>query len=257
VLSDPIHTGTGPAAASQPGEAAPARRVMLMVAMPGVVSTSLIRALELEFPWIVVEQRPDIFAACQPFDEPLALILCEAHVLPAVEAISSEILRIHPLASAAVIEQGDREPSFRLKDVLSSRLVRGILPMSLKLDVWLSVVRLLLHGGEYFPARMLFSQIAREAASSPVSGTISPPYAISDDDDLATLTARELQILEMVARGLQHRTIAAEFSLSEHTVKVHLHNIIGKLGVRNRSEAAACFRKGMNLRADGMFRIRR
>jgi DNA-binding NarL/FixJ family response regulator len=104
---------------------------------------------------------------------------------------------------------------------------------------------------------MLFSQIAREAASSPVSGTISPPYAISDDDDLATLTARELQILEMVARGLQNRTIAAEFSLSEHTVKVHLHNIIGKLGVRNRSEAAACFRKGMNLRADGMFRIRR
>ncbi|EXL09356.1 helix-turn-helix transcriptional regulator [Aquamicrobium defluvii] len=257
-MTDPIHTGAGPAASGeQPDETDAARRVMLMVAMPGVISTSLIRAIELEFPWVVVEQRLDVAAACQPFDEPLALILCEPHTLPAVEAIASEILRIHPLASAAAIEHGDREPSLHLKDALRSRLVRGVLPMNLRLDVWLSVVRLLLHGGEYFPARMFFSQIAGGASPGTASGMTDESRAIADDDELATLTARELQILEMVARGLQNKTIAAEFSLSEHTVKVHLHNIIGKLGVQNRSEAAARFREGISARADGIFRVRK
>ncbi len=254
---DPIHPGAGPAAAGQPGAADPARRVLLMVAMPGVVSTSLIRAIELEFPWIVVEQRQDISAACQTFDEPLALILCEAHILPAMEAVSAEILRLHPLASAAVIEHSDREPTLRLKDVLRSRLVRGVLPMSLRLDVWLSVIRLLLHGGEYFPARMFFSQIASEAASHPVSGMAGVSYGLADDDELTTLTARELQVLAMVARGLRNRMIAAELSLSEHTVKAHLHNIIGKLGVRNRAEAAARFRAGVSAWEDGVFPSRK
>jgi len=46
----------------------------------------------------------------------------------------------------------------------------------------------------------------------------------------------------MVSRGLQNKTIAAEFHLSEHTVKIHLHNIISKLGAHNRTEAAARFR---------------
>ena len=46
----------------------------------------------------------------------------------------------------------------------------------------------------------------------------------------------------MVARGLQNKSIAAAFSLSESTVKIHIHNIISKLGVHNRPEAAARFR---------------
>ena len=255
-MSDPIYTGAGAAASGdQADEAVAARRVMLLVTMPGVVSTSLIRAIELEFPWIVMEQRLDVSAACQPFGEPLALILCEPYHLAALEAVSSEILRIYPLASAAVIEQGEREPSLRLADMLRSRLVKGVLPMNLRLDVWLSVVRLLLHGGEYFPARMFFAQIGSEARTAAAPGASS--FGATGEDELATLTARELQILEMVARGLQNRTIAEEFSLSEHTVKVHLHNIIGKLGVRNRSEAAACFREGISARADGMFRARK
>jgi DNA-binding NarL/FixJ family response regulator len=51
-----------------------------------------------------------------------------------------------------------------------------------------------------------------------------------------------MQILEMVSRGLQNKAIAAEFNLSEHTVKIHLHNIISKLGIHNRTEAAARYR---------------
>ncbi|WP_323131382.1 response regulator transcription factor [Sinorhizobium medicae] len=46
----------------------------------------------------------------------------------------------------------------------------------------------------------------------------------------------------MVSRGLQNKIIAAEIRLSENTVKIHLHNIITKLGAHNRTEAAARFR---------------
>jgi DNA-binding CsgD family transcriptional regulator len=42
--------------------------------------------------------------------------------------------------------------------------------------------------------------------------------------------------------GLQNKIIAAKMDLSEHTVKVHVHNIIRKLKVHNRTQAAAVFR---------------
>jgi DNA-binding NarL/FixJ family response regulator len=54
----------------------------------------------------------------------------------------------------------------------------------------------------------------------------------------AGLSDRETQILGSVARGLSNRAIADDLWLSDQTVKFHLHNIYGKLGVRNRTEAA-------------------
>jgi DNA-binding NarL/FixJ family response regulator len=51
-----------------------------------------------------------------------------------------------------------------------------------------------------------------------------------------TLTARELEIVQMVARGLRNRAIGEQLSITESTVKVHLHNIYEKLGVEGRLE---------------------
>ncbi len=45
----------------------------------------------------------------------------------------------------------------------------------------------------------------------------------------------------MVSHGAQNKLIAVKLNLSEHTIKVHLHNIIKKLGARNRTAAAAIF----------------
>ena len=72
-----------------------------------------------------------------------------------------------------------------------------------------------------------------------------------------TMTARELQILEMVSRGLQNKLIAAEFRLSEHTVKIHLHNIITKLGAHNRTEAAARYRSFQDRKASSALKVSR
>ena len=51
------------------------------------------------------------------------------------------------------------------------------------------------------------------------------------------LTARELEILEAVARGLSNRAVGKELFLSDQTVKFHLHKIFRKLKVTNRTEA--------------------
>ena len=50
------------------------------------------------------------------------------------------------------------------------------------------------------------------------------------------LTPRELEIVRMAAEGLRNRGIAERLSISEGTVKVHLHNIYEKLGVEGRLE---------------------
>ncbi|HZR23975.1 MAG TPA: response regulator transcription factor [Vicinamibacterales bacterium] len=51
-----------------------------------------------------------------------------------------------------------------------------------------------------------------------------------------TLTPREIEIVKMVARGLRNRAIAERLSISEGTVKVHLHNIYEKFSVDGRLE---------------------
>lgn len=52
------------------------------------------------------------------------------------------------------------------------------------------------------------------------------------------LTARELQVLRQVARGFSNREIAAELFISENTVKNHIRNILEKLQMKSRMEAA-------------------
>jgi DNA-binding NarL/FixJ family response regulator len=53
------------------------------------------------------------------------------------------------------------------------------------------------------------------------------------------LTSREAQILEMIKMGMSNRDIAAQLCIALHTVKNHVHSVLGKLGVSTRAQAAA------------------
>ncbi|MGI8550858.1 MAG: LuxR C-terminal-related transcriptional regulator [Dehalococcoidia bacterium] len=52
-----------------------------------------------------------------------------------------------------------------------------------------------------------------------------------------SLTAREQEVLQLVAQGLPNKTIAAQLGISEHTVKFHITSILSKLGASSRTEA--------------------
>jgi two-component system nitrate/nitrite response regulator NarL len=58
------------------------------------------------------------------------------------------------------------------------------------------------------------------------------------------LTLRELEIVELVDRGLSNKEIARELCIELPTVKNHVHRILDKLGVRRRTDAAALVRHG-------------
>ncbi|KRE26665.1 hypothetical protein ASG82_08960 [Mycobacterium sp. Soil538] len=57
------------------------------------------------------------------------------------------------------------------------------------------------------------------------------------------LTSREIQVLHMLELGRSNQEIALELSIAVHTVKNHVHNLLTKLGVNTRAEAAAAFHK--------------
>lgn len=74
----------------------------------------------------------------------------------------------------------------------------------------------------------LFEHLRREGPGAP-----NPTAA------LRRLSEREQEVLRLVAAGLSNKEIAARLYLSPHTVKAHVRNILDKLGLQSRAEAAA------------------
>lgn len=59
----------------------------------------------------------------------------------------------------------------------------------------------------------------------------------AEDENLESLTPREREVLQLLARGLANKQIAAQLGLSENTVKFHISSVYAKLGAGNRAEA--------------------
>ena len=88
----------------------------------------------------------------------------------------------------------------------------------------------------------LAPQIASYVRNNPDASAIRPQiehWARQVSKRTGSLTAREAEVLELVAGGGSNREIARRLFISEPTVKVHLRHIYEKLGVRNRAEASA------------------
>ncbi|TWD79638.1 regulatory LuxR family protein [Kribbella amoyensis] len=86
----------------------------------------------------------------------------------------------------------------------------------------------------------LAAEVARELGAKPLLDELG---GAADPGGAAALTARETEVLRLLAEGRTNRQLARELYISEKTVSVHVSNILAKLGVRSRTEAAAVARR--------------
>ena len=95
---------------------------------------------------------------------------------------------------------------------------RGYLSKNAPREEILTAIETVAGGGTYFPERIV--------------------KWMGERDERSSLSAREVEILEMVSRGLTNKEIAGALRISHYTVRNHINHISAKLQVADRTEAA-------------------
>jgi two-component system nitrate/nitrite response regulator NarL len=95
-----------------------------------------------------------------------------------------------------------------------------------------------IHCGDSYVSPGLAARMLSELKKKPLLET-------DVQDIFSELTAREEQILESISRGLSNKEIGSEYDITEKTVKHYVTNVLQKLQVRNRVEAALLAQKKM------------
>lgn len=117
-------------------------------------------------------------------------------------------------------------------EVLSAALRAGAAGFVLKeapADELIQAVRAVAAGDAWLDPTVTGRVLAAYRAHGP------PPSA--SGKALAALTARELEVLRLIGRGASNHEIAAQLVIAEATVKSHVGNLLGKLGLRDRAAA--------------------
>ncbi|HLB94811.1 MAG TPA: response regulator transcription factor [Nitrospiria bacterium] len=108
---------------------------------------------------------------------------------------------------------------------------RGYLIKNVEPDQLIKAIHLLVEG-ETVITHSMASKLLDEF------GSIARKIDTPSESKLNPLTSREKEILQFLAKGESNKEIANALSISEHTVKIHLKNILKKLHMNNRIQAA-------------------
>jgi len=142
--------------------------------------------------------------------------------LDVLRALEQESTRCRTVLLTAAVTEAEALEAVRLG-------TKGLVLKESSPETLLACIRHVHEGGDW---------IDRDTASRAVRVVLEREEASRQATE--TLTPRELEIVRMVAQGLRNRTIAERLSISEGTVKVHLHNIYEKLAVGGRLELVLC-----------------
>lgn len=144
--------------------------------------------------------------------------------LPSLDGVEATRAILAELPETAVIALS----GFDAEDEVLAAVKAGALGFLAKTsppEDFVQVIRQVAQGGSWLPPRQTRRLVTRLGARP------APPVA-------RPLTGREREVLKMLARGWSNRRISQELSISEITVRTHVSNVLDKLGVHNRVEAA-------------------
>ena len=142
------------------------------------------------------------------------------------EQVAALRVQCPELPIVAIVEPADIAEA----DLLVTTLrLQGLIPTSSSMEVVGAALRLVSVGGTYTLRVPLSAQALNGCRSSKPQNLL--PNGVK-------LTPREIGVLELLSQGMPNKIIAHRLSMSQSTVKVHVHSIIGKLKVSNRTEAA-------------------
>jgi len=198
--------------------------IRLLIAAPSAVVRAGLEALAASSPELeVVASLPDLSAAEDLHPDVVLAAVPLAEIAPPVNG----------RAPALVLLTNDEQPSWT-QDALRYG-VRAVLPRDASQSEILAAVDAAANGLAVLDPRDLDQLLASTAPAPAVVET-------------STLTARELEVLRMVAEGAANKIIAWKLNISEHTVKFHVASILAKLGASTRTEAVTIgIRKGLVL----------
>ena len=145
--------------------------------------------------------------------EPAILLVDKAFGFPAVLECARNLRKLN--CRTSVIVWGAALSEFEALRFLQAG-VAGVLRKTAGLDVLLTCLREVAAGGTWTE-----EDLVREPAHSPRRAQIG-------------LTARELQVMELVERGMKNKDIGATLGIRTGTVKIHIKHIFEKTGIRGR-----------------------
>lgn len=152
----------------------------------------------------------------------LDLVLLDIE-LPGTDGLTAlpELRELAPTVPIVVLSGS--ETSQHVQSALDKGAV-GYIPKSSSGHEMLTALRIVLQGDIYLPPRLL----GKLDAGLADNGNATPQNA---------LTARQIEVLELMSKGLPNKSIARNLNLAEGTVKLHVAAILRALGVSNRTQA--------------------
>ncbi len=205
---------------------------------------------------MILEAQPDIQVVAEAADGEQAVEAVRLH-RPDVALLDVRMPTMDGLEAARRIcadDEGCRVvmlTTFDIDDYVYGALrvgASGFLLKDVRRDDLVHAVRVVAGGDALLAPTVTRRLIERFARSAQPAGVVSPnpaesttaPAAASGEPKhpgLVLLTARERETLRLLARGCSNAEIAAQFVVSEHTVKTHVSNVLAKLHLRDRIHA--------------------
>jgi DNA-binding NarL/FixJ family response regulator len=155
------------------------------------------------------------------------LVLVGAATSEHIDLRQIEALR-RTLPETPLVVVAETDNPQRARQILSTG-ARGFLPASLSLRVLMGALDLVLAGGVYVPSSLIESSSQRSGGWQDNSHSSEP---------WSELTRRQRDVLALISQGKSNKLIADALTMSESTVKAHVKQIIKRLNVANRTQAA-------------------